>query len=290
MLKFTYLAQLGLAGTVLVPAVVLEQDPAGGLTDALANTTATIESLERLHGALTKGDHSMVAATLEATEAPAGDAQLRDERLNYLRDEVSRLRMRWESLDEAMTANSASVEPSFTPSIEPSEVPTTAPTPLVLPLAEVNAEQPLVLSPSAPSTTGMSEATRVELVQRLSPEEIITTNTSGAEKTRFEPSGYSAHAVRHGRALYKAGHYESALDLLGASTDQAGAHFWIACSLEKLGRFEEAITAYDRVIGSAIDGKDAQHAKRNRDFLIWKLDFDARITATTAGSTQGESL
>ena len=290
MLKFTYLAQLGLAGTVLVPAVVLEQDPAGGLTDALANTTATIESLERLHGALTKGDHSMVAATLEATEAPAGDAQLRDERLNYLREEVSRLRMRWESLDEAMTANPAAAQHSSPPSIEPAEVLTTSPTPLVLPLAEVSAEQTPVLSPSAPSTTGMSEATRDEILQRLSPEELTTANTSPAEKTRFEPSGFSAHAVRHGRALYKAGRYESALRLLGASTDQAGAYFWIACSLEKLERFDEAIAAYDQVIESAIDGKDAQHAKRNRDFLIWKRDFDARITATTAGSTQGDAL
>lgn len=290
MLKFTYLAQLGLAGTVLVPAVVLEQDPAGGLTDALANTTATIESLERLHGALTKGDHNMVAATLEATEAPAGDAQLRDERLNYLRDEVSRLRMRWESLDQAVKANSAVAQPSFTPSIEPAKVLITAPTPLVLPLTDVNAAQPPVLSPSAPSTTGMSDVTRAEILQRLSSEALITTNSSSAEKTHFEPSGFSAHAVRHGRALYKAGRYEAALRLLSTATDQAGAHFWIACSLEKLGRVDEAITAYDLVIESAIESKDSQHAKRNRDFLIWKRDFDARVTATTARSTQGDAL
>ena len=58
MLKFTYLAQLGLAGTVLAPAVVLKQDPAGGLTDALANTRASISSLERLHTALTEGDYA----------------------------------------------------------------------------------------------------------------------------------------------------------------------------------------------------------------------------------------
>ena len=109
MLKFTYLAQLGLAGTVLVPAVVLEQDPAGGLTDALANTTATIESLERLHGALTSGDHDKVADTLDATEAPVGDAQLRDERLTFLREEVSRLQMRWESLEEAMRSKAQSL-------------------------------------------------------------------------------------------------------------------------------------------------------------------------------------
>jgi len=291
MLKFTYLAQLGLAGTVLVPAVVLEQDPAGGLTDALANTTATIESLERLHTALTTGDHSQVAATLEATEAPAGDAQLRDERLNYLRDEVSRLQMRWETLEEAMKANSSTTtEPSLSPTAVPTTEFVTSAAPLVGPLPQVTVPPTLVLKSSASATTGMSEATRADIIERLSPQELTAPKPVGAAKTQFEPSGFSAHAVRHGRALYKAGRYEEAIALLSAATDQTGAHLWIACSLEKLGRIDEAITAYDQVIENVTEAKDAQHAKRNQDFLIWKRDFNARISTTTASSTQGETL
>jgi tetratricopeptide (TPR) repeat protein len=286
MLKFTYLAQLGLAGTVLVPAVVLEQDPARGLTDVLANTTATIESLERLHSSLTNGDHSQVAATLKATEAPTGDAQLRDERLNYLRGEVSRLQMRWEALEESMRANSSVVKPTPTPPSEPMIAPTAAPTLLVTPLAEVIIPETLALEAG---TTGMSEATRTDIIQRLSSHELTAPNTASTEKTYFEPSGFSAHAVRHGRALYKAGRYEDAITLLTAATDQAGAHFWIACSLEKLGRVDDAIAAYDLVIKNVSDAKDAQHAERNRDFLIWKRDFDARISVTTASSTPGEN-
>ena len=290
MLKFTYLAQLGLAGTVLVPAVVLEQDPAGGLTQALANTTTTIESLERLHSSLTGGDHSQVAATLKATEAPTGDAQLRDERLSYLREEVSRLRMRWESLEEAMSANSS--VPATPIASQLSSAPT-------LPLGDGSFSAPLVqpspsqlvtIEPQSLITTGLSETTRADLIQRLSTQEVGTQSSVQAHRTAFEASGFSAHAVRHGRALYKAGRYLDAVALLTASRDQDGANFWLACSLEKLGRFDDAITAYDVVIESVTDTKDALHAKRNRDFLIWKRDFDARISVTTAGAITGEGL
>ncbi len=290
MLKFTYLAQLGLAGTVLVPAVVLEQDPAGGLTDALANTTATIESLERLHTALTKGDHSQVAATLEATEAPAGDAQERDEHLNYLRDEVSRLQMRWETLEGAMRANSSTVEPALVPVIAPTAELVTSTTPVAAPFSLVTSPAEPITESTSPATTGMSDATREDIIQRLSSEGLTTSKVVNTAKKNFEPSGFSAHAVRHGRALYKAGRYTDAISLLSSATSQTGARFWIACSLEKLGRVDEAIAAYDKVIENVTEAKDAQHAKRNRDFLIWKRDFDARISITTASSTQGETL
>jgi tetratricopeptide (TPR) repeat protein len=290
MLKFTYLAQLGLAGTVLVPAVVLEQDPAGGLTDALANTTATIQSLERLHSSLIKGDHSQVAATIKATEAPTGDAQLRDERLSYLRDEVSRLRMRWESLEEAMSAHSSKQATPVAPQLD--SVPTLPinAAPFSAPLAQASPSQLVTIEPHDLITTGLSEATRANIIQRLSTKEVGPQSSGQAQRTAFEPSGFSANAVRHGRALYKAGRYLDAIALLTASGDQDGAHFWLACSLEKLGRFDDAITAYDVVIETVTDTKDAQHAKRNRDFLIWKRDFDARISVTTAGAITGEGL
>ena len=84
MLKFTYLAQLGLAGTVLVPAIALKQDPAGGLSEALANTRTSIESLERLHTSLTSGDYGKVETTLDATETPARDARESDEHLTRI--------------------------------------------------------------------------------------------------------------------------------------------------------------------------------------------------------------
>ena len=104
MLKFTYLAQLGLAGTILAPAVVQNQDPAGGLTDALANTRASIAALEQLHTALTEGDYAKVSTTIESTQTPESAARAQDERLSYLREEVSRLQMRWDSLELAMSS------------------------------------------------------------------------------------------------------------------------------------------------------------------------------------------
>jgi len=277
MLKFAYLAQLGLAGTVIVPAVVLEQDPAGGLMEALANTRASIESLEQLHSSLTSGDHSQVATTLEVTEAPTGDAQLRDERLSYLRQEVSRLQMRWDTLEEAMgVVGPPSATPAHT--VEPTST------------VEVT---PSVSTPSTAltaATTGLDEATRSDLVKRLSTEEPATSIASVREKISYEPVGFTAHPVRHGRALYKAGRYGEAIALLERSVDQVGARFWIACSLEKLGHVDEAIKAYEAVTASPADAKDAERAKRNRDFLVWKRDFDARILATKIVATPGEEL
>ena len=112
MLKFTYLAQLGLAGTVLVPAVALKQDPAGGLTDALANTRASIVSLERLHTSLTQGDYTKVSTTIDATETPNGAPRAQDERLSYLREEVSRLQMLWWGFLHVARGSRASRAPS----------------------------------------------------------------------------------------------------------------------------------------------------------------------------------
>jgi len=273
MLKFTYLAQLGLAGIVFVPAVVLEEDPAAGFTDALANTRATIESLDHLHEALTRGDYTKVGASLGATESPAGKARERDEHLAYLRGEVSRLQMRWDALEAAMSA----------------KAPATAP-------AEGSTVQPLANTPkvtlpedwASRATTGLDQNARAELVQRLASQGTPTKAPGPQEKTSYEPSGFTAHAVRHGRAYYKAGRYEEALSLLKASTEQAGARFWIACSLEKLGRVEEAITAYEAVMDSPLDIEHAGHAKLNRDSLVSNRDLEARIATAvvTAGETE----
>lgn len=274
MLKFTYLAQLGLAGTVLVPAVVLEQDPAGGLTDALANTRASIESLERLHTSLTNGDYAHVATTLDATQSPTGDARESDERLVFLREEVSRLQMRWDALENALSSKVSRPAPVTTPAnapvvIEPKTAPSTTGT--------------------APVTTGMNESARSALAQRLVTQETAAVTSVPQEKTSYEPTGFTAHAVRHGRAYYKAGRYEGALALLSRSTEQAGARFWIACTLEKLGRIDEAIEAYEVVVQSPLDAKYAQHAQRNREFLLWKRDFESRIASTTTIAVIGET-
>ncbi len=271
MLKFTYLAQLGLAGTVLVPAVVLNEDPAGGLTDALANTHASIESLEHLHTSLTEGDYSQVATTLVATETPAGEARARDERLTYLRQEVSRLQMRWDALDAAMSSKVSSPSAPQAPFIG----------------AEVSTAKTAPTTPEfVLSTTGLDQSAREELVDRLTTTEPTITTTAQREKTSYEPSGFTAHAIRHGRAYYKAGRYEEALSLLNKSKEQAGARFWIARTLEKLGRTDEAIDAYEAVTQSPLDAEHAEHAQLNRDFLVWKRDFDTRIATTSSGETK----
>lgn len=265
MLKFTYLAQLGLAGTVLVPAVALKQDPAGGLTDALANTRASIVSLERLHTSLTQGDYSKVSTAIDATETPDGAARTKDEHLSYLREEVSRLQMRWDALDAAMNAKAPLPKAPVADAVV-----------TVTPAPETDA--------TTQTTTGLNESARADLLQRLTNKPAPSVEPAPREKTSYEPAGYSAHAVRHGRAFYKAKRYEEALSLLEQSKDQMGARFWIACTLEKLGRTGDAITAYQDVIDSPLEVENAEHARRNRDFLVWKRDFDTRVATTSAAA------
>jgi len=270
MLKFTYIAQLGLTGTLLVPAVVLEQDPAGGLTDALANTRASIASLERLHTSLTQGDYTKVLSTINATEVPTEASPERDERLYFLRGEVSRLQMRWDALDAALS--------------------TKAPLP-VAPVEEATATPAPTPEPdeSSVGTTGLNQSARAELMQRLSSQEGNASAEVRRGKTSYEPAGFTAHAVRHGRAYYKAGRYQEALSLLEQSKEQTSARFWIACTLEKLGRTAEAIAAYQEVIDSPLEVDHAENALRNRDFLVWRRDFDARIAATSASINTEET-
>jgi tetratricopeptide (TPR) repeat protein len=270
MLKFTYLAQLGLAGTVLVPAVALKQDPAGGLTDALANTRASIVSLERLHTSLTQGDYTKVSTTIDATETPEGTPRTQDERLFYLREEVSKLQMRWDALDAAMSAKVPQPKSSV------------ADTVLTVTPAPETEEAPQ-------ATTGLDESARAELLQRLTDKTTASITSAPLAKTSYETPGYTAHAVRHGRAYYKAERYEEALSLLERSKEQAGASFWIACTLEKLGRTGEAISAYQAVIDNPFDVENAEHARRNRDFLVWKREFDARIATTSASVSAQET-
>ena len=266
MLKFTYLAQLGLAGTLLAPAVVQKQDPAGGLTDALANTRASIASLERLHTALTEGDYAKVSTTIESTQTPESAARTQDERLSYLREEVSRLQMRWDSLELAMSSKPAVTGDQAAAAAAPTT-----------PIDETE------------TTTGLNGETRAAIAQQFEGEAPPAAAPAARQKISYEPTGYTAHAVRHGRAYYKAGRFGEALSLLQRNKDQAGARFWIACTLEKLGETEAAIAAYQDVIESPFEAENAEHARRNRDFLVWKRDFDARISTTSAAMTPRES-
>ena len=97
-----------------------------------------------------------------------------------------------------------------------------------------------------------------------------------ARATRERLPGVVCDAVLSGRAN------AAVLSHLAHAKEQAGARFWIACSLAKLGRSDEAIVAYEDVMLSPLDTEYAEHAERNRDFLVWKRDFNARITTATA--------
>jgi hypothetical protein len=43
------------------------------------------------------------------------------------------------------------------------------------------------------------------------------------------------------------------------------------------------------VIDNPFDVENAEHARRNRDFLVWKREFDARIATTSASVSAQET-
>ena len=247
-MKFTYLAQLGLADQ-LAPAVVLKQDPAGGLTDALANTRASIFS-ERLHTALTEGDYAKVSPPSRPPRPPAAHPKLK------MSASATSAR-RSQAADALGRAPSAKLEGPCAASARASPPAPCPPRAQRRPLASTSKRAAIALrleDESAPDTpvAAKNRLRARRLHSRRRPSRPPTTRPD-AKKGPRAPAAQQGQAAR-------------------ASADH---------TLEKLGE-TEAIAAYQDVIDSPLESEHADHAQRNRDF-VWKRDFDSRISTTTAG-------
>lgn len=95
-----------------------------------------------------------------------------------------------------------------------------------------------------------------------------------AEQRAETVPGYSADAMRQGRVAYFAGQYERAVELLAPHSERFEALYWQGRSLEKLGRNEEAIKAYERIQAAQEAGEFAERARLDLEFLRWRIEHE----------------
>jgi tetratricopeptide (TPR) repeat protein len=265
MMKFQYAVNLGLATVLVVPAVTLGIGQNDALEVTLRRTVEALDQLaaieQRLHDRDPGAIHDALRFSEAALEVPADRPQARDELLVGLRGEVARLQRE----SEALEARAAT--PQSTPVLPP--------------------PPELEVSPTAqgPATLGLDDAARRKLSVRAKPvvapasldtvPQLESASPPAREpKQAFEADGYAADAFRLGRAYYRQGRFDLALQSFEADATNPEAMYWRARALEKLGRNADAIAAYGRVIALPEPGFCGERAKEDLEFLQWRLEFD----------------
>ena len=255
------LGRAALAAVFVIPAVALQGQGPDSLAEALQRTLAALDGLAQLELRVNAREPGAVEAVLAATE-PALAPELRDDAtLIALRGEVAALEA---ALDEVHSGAATHV---------PGHV------------GAAPIEGLEHLPPPVP-TVGLDEGTR-RLLGDLQPGAAIgaapaTTSAGtpasapGKRARRFEPEGYTADALRLAKAYYKQGRWSDALALLNGNEATSAETYWRARCLEKLGRDDEAVRAYEAVVADPDAGEDAARARQDLEFLRWRLDFEAR--------------
>ena len=110
---------------------------------------------------------------------------------------------------------------------------------------------------------------------------VSDTNAAGGEtpvgepaKTPFEAEGYAADPLLLGRALYRQARYQEAIEVLKPQKGEPDGRYWIARSLEKLGKNDEAIEAYGAVIAMPEAAHLSKRASEDIEFLKWRMEFE----------------
>jgi tetratricopeptide (TPR) repeat protein len=245
MMKHTFAIGVGLATLFVVPAAT-SQKRADSLEQMLDQTIAALEQLIGLEQRLHDHDATAVADTVARTEpalaTPSDHPQGRDDLLDALRRDVVRLQGALEGDQRAGTAASSN----------PAQPTTTA----------------------IVATIGLDDAHRSALATKDGDAAAIGAGDSKkSEKKSFEEAGYAADALLLGQAYFRKGEFAKALKTLSSCGAEVDATYWKARCLEKLGRTDEAIAAYEQVVAAPSGGKCAERAKDDLEFLKWTAAF-----------------
>jgi tetratricopeptide (TPR) repeat protein len=81
----------------------------------------------------------------------------------------------------------------------------------------------------------------------------------------------------------RAGKPARALELFERAGAAPEARHGRAQCLEKLGRYAEALAAYDQVAAASDAGPWAARAAEDREFLAWKLELERAVAARRNG-------
>jgi len=259
MMKFTYLFNFGLMGALVVPAAIQQGTSVEQLTRAIRSSDKALDSLSGIEQQLANGDYAGVEAILAATEAPFGGERQRTELLDQLRREIGQLESRLQDVGLPSVLDYLNDDPTASIQLGPEGEPGSA--------GEI-------------ATTGLSESERNGVGDIWPP---ITTEAESpkarksGDKFTIEKPGFTADALRQGRAYYRASRYKEAMVLFTTREGEPEADYWIGRCLERLDRPSEAVAAYTRVIENEASGALAERAKSDRDFLRWLIDFDRKV-------------
>jgi len=274
MLKYQS-ALLAVLGTALFVPGLFSQDAARRLDTSLKETSRALEVLAGIQRGIEARHPAAIALAKQATEAPSGEARVRDNRIVTLRDEVNRL----QAMNDRMQG----------PSTQAREVENTLSSPPPLDLDS---------TPRVIVTTGLSQAAREELSGVALPGTRATRTGASTPETGKTPGPLKdagagvADPLRQAQVLYKAGQFEECAAQLKRLETDPEANWWRARALERMGRTTEALACYRKAKESAPkDSKLATRATQDLEYLEWKLAFRAKIDgkdAAPAAAKEGQ--
>ena len=270
MLKLQSALASGLAALLVTPALLNEDDMAA-LETMLERTQHALVVLSGIQESVERGVPGAVELAATATEPPILDAQARDERLFALRSEVNLLQAELDAFDGTALAGGAGALAG------------TAPGPV--PFGAGSGEPPLF--------TGLDEATRQALAllpispatAEGGPRQAASGAAPASRAAVAEHPGYSADPLLEARACFKAGRFDQALALLRSLPDGAEVLWWTGRSLERLGRADEAVKTFRKLLERFPDSAEAPRARTELEFLEWKLEFDRKLPAGLSGAS-----
>jgi tetratricopeptide (TPR) repeat protein len=251
-----------LAALFVVPTVAWQDGAAPSLEESLRRTLAALESLAGLNQRIEQGELEAVPQLLQATEPALGNDEESGPLLTQLRGEVAALEIELDALH-----------------------------------GDAAVERSAAQGSAVPATTGLDDASRALIAAGTLEPANKAANEAGdaakqasaakaqreSNKRSFEEPGYTADALKLARAYYRQGHYDRAFALLEHRASEPAEAYWRARCLEKLGRLDEAIAAYEVLAADPQGGTDAQRAREDLEFLRWRRQFEERRKSASGG-------
>lgn len=290
MFKLSGALTSGLAAIIVLPSVALEDYRATSLRAALEETVLAIDTLKGVRTGLEEGtDPNLIGRVLELTEPPPVDQRALDELLVSTRDEVGRLQQQVDILE----ARHAGVE--FRGSVyAPSPGGTTIgiDANLLRTLNSIGSGGTEDRGSMSPLTGGRRGA---DATHGYPGSGSHAAGEQGAGTLRgpvepLEAMGYSADPLAQAVAAYRAKRYTDALIVLGEPREDSHLWFWRARILDAVGRLDEALLAYAKVIELDPESFDAKQAAVEVEFLEWRRKFESKLPTTQVGGAQSGAV
>ncbi len=252
---------LGLATLLVVPAIGNRGQDDLNLVARLGRTVQALKELAGIQEVLTSGDRAGVDNILAATEKGTLEPQQRDEYLARLRNDVSLLRMTYDTAVAADPSQAAQHLPSPTAGRYTGMIPVAG--------AGLDPGTRLALGGVGGPLGRASSPGRQSLTRNSTP--------SSAQRRSLESDPeFTADAVRQGRLLVRARRYSEAATILRAYPSDVGARYWLGRATAELGYLAEATELLRSVAADPDAGSFASRAELDLRFLIVRRDLERR--------------